>query len=67
MLAELEVLKKRLPKGFTKKLADEFKVSPMTVSHALKGRYRRLDIIERAIEMGEKYNELELRLKNVIQ
>ncbi|MDR1240747.1 MAG: hypothetical protein LBK29_02600 [Oscillospiraceae bacterium] len=65
MVDELEVLKKRLPKGFTKRLAKEFKVTPTTVTNALKGRYRRFDIIERAVKMAEEYNQLEQRLKDV--
>jgi predicted transcriptional regulator len=67
MVEELEILKKRLPKGFTKRLAKEFNVTPVTVTNALKGRYRRFDIIERAVQMAEEYNKLEQRLKEVIQ
>jgi predicted transcriptional regulator len=65
MIEELELLKKKLPKGYTRSLAEEFNVSATTVTNALKGRYRRFDIIERAIRIAEETNEIEKKLKKV--
>jgi len=66
MVEELEILKKRLPKGFTVRLAREFGVTPMTVTNALKGRHRRFDIIQGAIELAEETIDIENHLKEVI-
>ena len=60
-------MKKRLPKGFTVRLAKQFGVTPMTVTNALKGRHRRFDIIQGAIELAEETNKIENQLKDVIK
>jgi hypothetical protein len=54
MVEELERLKKYLPKGYSIRLAEEFGVTQVTITHALMGRYRRFDIIERAVEMAQE-------------
>ena len=65
MVEALEQLKKRLPKGWTVKLAKEFNCSPMTVTNALQGKHRRYDIIEGALRMANETIEIENKLKQV--
>jgi hypothetical protein len=67
MVEDLEILKKRLPKGFTVRLAEKFNVTPTTVTNALKGRHRRFDIIQGAIEMAEETNRIESQLKEIVK
>jgi len=73
MIEELEALKKKLPIGFTRILAEEFNVSRTTVSQALqgKGKHRHYDIINRAIEIAQettkKTNEIEKKLKKQLK
>ena len=67
MIEDLEILKKKLPKGFTVRLAKQFRVTPMTVTNALKGRHRRFDIIQGAIELAEETNRIENQLKEVVK
>jgi len=64
---ELEALKKKLPKGFTEKLATEFNVSKATITYALQGKNRRYDIIYRAIELAKETNKIEKKLEETIK
>ena len=54
MNQELEKLKTHLPKGYTKILAEEFNVSPMTIHNSLSGKTKRYDIIQRAVAMAKE-------------
>jgi hypothetical protein len=67
MERELKKLKKYLPKGYALKLAEEFSVTPMTVSYALGGRHHRFDIIKRAIEMAQENINIKKKLKQTIE
>lgn len=52
--SELTALKKKLPKGWGKILADEFNCSPVTVCHAMNGKHNRSDIIAAAVELVKR-------------
>jgi predicted transcriptional regulator len=67
MEKELEKLKKHLPKGFTRTLAKEFGVTDVTISHALSGKHRRFDIIQRAVEMARETAKTRRELNDVIE
>ena len=67
MVQELKALKKKLPRGYTSKLAFEFNVSPATITFALQGKNKRYDIINRAIELANETNEIEKKLKKTLK
>ena len=66
MVEDFEKLKKFLPKGFTKILADEFGVTDVTVSNALNGKSKRFDIIKRGIKMAKENIALKNELSEVV-
>ena len=66
LLDNLRILRGMLPKGYTKKIADEMGVSAMTVTNAMWGRTRRFDIIDRAVEMAEEYNKTKKKLNEIV-
>jgi hypothetical protein len=65
MNEELIQMKQYLPKGYCSKLAKDFKVTPMTVSNALSGKYRRFDIIQGAISMAKKNKAIVEKLREL--
>jgi hypothetical protein len=64
MKDELKKIKKYLPKGYTQTLANEFNVTPMTVSNALNGKFKRYDIITSAIKMARESKLVTEELNN---
>lgn len=64
-LDNLRIIRGMLPKGYTKKIAEEMGVSAMTVTNAMWGRTRRFDIIDRAVEMADEYNKTRKKLNEV--
>jgi hypothetical protein len=66
MESELKKLKKYLPTGYTLKLAEEFGVTPMTVTYALSGKRRRFDIIKRAVELAKESIAIQKELKEAV-
>lgn len=64
-LDNLRIIRGMLPKGYTKKIAEEMGVSAMTVTNAMWGRTRRFDIIDRAVEMADEYNKTKKKLNEV--
>lgn len=64
-LDNLRTIRGMLPKGYTKKIAEEMGVSAMTVTNAMWGRTRRFDIIDRAVEMADEYNKTRKKLNEV--
>ena len=66
MEEDFEKLKKFLPKGFTKILAEEFGVTDVTISNSLNGKSKRFDIIKRAIEMAKENINIKNELNAVV-
>jgi hypothetical protein len=66
MVEELEKLKTHLPKGYTLKLAKEFGVTQVTITHALMGKHHRFDIIARAVEMAKETLAMKKELRAVV-
>jgi hypothetical protein len=66
MTEELEKLKKYLPTGYTTTLVREFGVTEATISNALCGKYRRFDIIKRAIEMAKESMAIQKELEETV-
>ncbi len=66
MEADLEKIKKYLPKGYCKKIATDLGVTPMTVSNALSGKSKRYDIIEKALKIAEENIAVEKKLAKLV-
>lgn len=51
---QLSDLKRKLPRGWCKTIAAEMGVTQATVSNTMSGKFRRMDIVECAIELARK-------------
>lgn len=51
---QLKALKAKLPRGWCRMLAAELGVTQATITNAMNGKYRRTDIIERAISLARE-------------
>lgn len=64
--ANLKKLRNQLPKGYSWKLAKEMNTSQATITNALWGRTRRFDIVEKAIEMAKRGEQIAQQLKEFV-
>ena len=62
----LKKLRNQLPKGYSWKLAKEMNTTQATITNALWGRTRRFDIVEKAIEMAKRGEQIAQQLKEFV-
>jgi hypothetical protein len=64
MEEELNKIKQYLPRGYCRLLANEFNVSDMTVSNALRGKNKHFNIILGAIKIAKANKSIMNKLKD---
>ena len=67
MNKELEKLRRYLPKGYNRTLAEQFGVTNVTVSNSLNGKTRRFDIIQAAIDLARETQKTQQDLKKLVE